>query len=216
MSTDPASDSVEPTDPQTWNRYTYARNNPLVRVDPDGETDIYIGGAADSRTKIVKSYAKGQEGTPGRTVKYFTHKQVKEATAFANASLKNGEPLNIIGHSWGADAAVKVAAGVNGTVNTLVGVDPVGKPFGGAGERPANVTNVVTVDAQASSPDLSDCVEAAGVCIGGRPDAFTDSADTTISVDANHDEFEQQYTAQGAGGESAKDIVDKTYQRPKE
>lgn len=29
----------KPEDPQSWNRYTYARNNPLARLDPDGLTD---------------------------------------------------------------------------------------------------------------------------------------------------------------------------------
>jgi RHS repeat-associated protein len=28
-----------PGDPQSWNRYSYVRNNPLTRVDPDGQVD---------------------------------------------------------------------------------------------------------------------------------------------------------------------------------
>lgn len=28
--------------PQNWNRYIYASNNPLVRIDPDGKRDIYV------------------------------------------------------------------------------------------------------------------------------------------------------------------------------
>jgi RHS repeat-associated protein len=43
LSTDPVSDSVSSAAPQTWNRYSYVRNNPLSRIDPNGETDIYIG-----------------------------------------------------------------------------------------------------------------------------------------------------------------------------
>jgi RHS repeat-associated protein len=35
-SVDPALESIKPTIPQTWNRYTYVLNNPLVLVDPDG------------------------------------------------------------------------------------------------------------------------------------------------------------------------------------
>lgn len=35
-STDPA--SGWPSDPQSWNMYAYARNNPLLYTDPDGET----------------------------------------------------------------------------------------------------------------------------------------------------------------------------------
>jgi murein DD-endopeptidase MepM/ murein hydrolase activator NlpD len=37
LSVDPAADSVELENPQTWNRYTYALNNPLRFNDPDGE-----------------------------------------------------------------------------------------------------------------------------------------------------------------------------------
>jgi RHS repeat-associated protein len=37
LTTDPARRSFEPKTPQSWNRYSYARNNPLLLVDPDGE-----------------------------------------------------------------------------------------------------------------------------------------------------------------------------------
>ncbi len=36
MSVDPKAASGHTVDPQTWNRYAYARNNPLMFVDPDG------------------------------------------------------------------------------------------------------------------------------------------------------------------------------------
>jgi RHS repeat-associated protein len=39
MAVDPASDSARQEQPQTWNRYIYARNNPLARIDPDGRKD---------------------------------------------------------------------------------------------------------------------------------------------------------------------------------
>ena len=32
--------SVDPTDPQTWNRYAYVRNSPLNLVDPSGEDSM--------------------------------------------------------------------------------------------------------------------------------------------------------------------------------
>lgn len=37
LSTDPASRSTVVRNPQSWNRYTYALNNPMLLVDPDGE-----------------------------------------------------------------------------------------------------------------------------------------------------------------------------------
>ena len=35
---DPENAGASPADPQSWNGYAYARNNPLLYVDPDGET----------------------------------------------------------------------------------------------------------------------------------------------------------------------------------
>jgi hypothetical protein len=36
MAVDPSSESIVLTDPQSWNRYAYAANNPMRYVDPDG------------------------------------------------------------------------------------------------------------------------------------------------------------------------------------
>ncbi|MBV9768363.1 MAG: hypothetical protein JOZ32_02225, partial [Bryobacterales bacterium] len=36
MSVDPANAGAEPSDPESWNAYSYAGNNPLSRIDPDG------------------------------------------------------------------------------------------------------------------------------------------------------------------------------------
>src|SRR5579883_1595100 len=35
-STDPEGAGATPSDPQSWNGYAYARNNPIVFGDPDG------------------------------------------------------------------------------------------------------------------------------------------------------------------------------------
>jgi RHS repeat-associated protein len=41
-SVDPLIASAKTGDPQSWNRYSYARNNPLAFVDPDGQESIWI------------------------------------------------------------------------------------------------------------------------------------------------------------------------------
>jgi RHS repeat-associated protein len=40
LSVDAAQTSAVPKVPQTWNRYVYARNNPILRIDPDGRADL--------------------------------------------------------------------------------------------------------------------------------------------------------------------------------
>jgi len=42
LSVDPAGRHKATARPQAWNRYVYASNNPLVRIDPDGLRDIYV------------------------------------------------------------------------------------------------------------------------------------------------------------------------------
>ena len=50
-SVDPEGASADIGDPQSWNAYTYARNNPLLYVDPDGRT--YLIKHADGTTELV-------------------------------------------------------------------------------------------------------------------------------------------------------------------
>jgi hypothetical protein len=40
MTNDPMLNSGRPSDPQSWNRYSYARNTPLVNIDPTGLYDL--------------------------------------------------------------------------------------------------------------------------------------------------------------------------------
>jgi RHS repeat-associated protein len=41
LSADPPLIDQDPSDPQSWNLYTYARNNPLIFIDPTGQDCIY-------------------------------------------------------------------------------------------------------------------------------------------------------------------------------
>lgn len=48
LSVDPLRDSASLTRPQSWNRYGYARSNPINRTDPTGEADFFVIGEADA------------------------------------------------------------------------------------------------------------------------------------------------------------------------
>jgi RHS repeat-associated protein len=67
-SPDPAN-GINPFDPQSWNAYTYAGNNPLARVDPDGlDWTVCEGNSSQNETncgtikndKDFEKYAKSQ------------------------------------------------------------------------------------------------------------------------------------------------------------
>jgi RHS repeat-associated protein len=62
-SVDPKSQSAHRADPQTWNRYTYTRNNPLKYVDPDGMDIQLAAGQTPAQANrlvqlIVNDYKK--------------------------------------------------------------------------------------------------------------------------------------------------------------
>ncbi|HEX8618501.1 MAG TPA: RHS repeat-associated core domain-containing protein [Thermoanaerobaculia bacterium] len=42
LSVDPVWVSTDLRQPQSWNRYSYVRNNPINRIDPDGRADVEI------------------------------------------------------------------------------------------------------------------------------------------------------------------------------
>jgi RHS repeat-associated protein len=56
-SPDPFLGSGRPEDPQSWNRYAYARNNPLVYIDPTGMDYEHLEGR---QKKLVDEWAAAQ------------------------------------------------------------------------------------------------------------------------------------------------------------
>jgi RHS repeat-associated protein len=68
-STDPKPRSAHPLDPQSWNRYAYARNNPLSFVDPDG-MDIVLaqGMGTKDRSYVVDNLARMYSTPAGKAM----------------------------------------------------------------------------------------------------------------------------------------------------
>jgi RHS repeat-associated protein len=57
---DPARESADPENPQTWNRYAYTLNDPLKYVDPDGESATLAGGLIGGIVRGVTAAAQGK------------------------------------------------------------------------------------------------------------------------------------------------------------
>ncbi|MFN3609897.1 MAG: hypothetical protein ACK4Y9_12610 [Hyphomonas sp.] len=172
--------------------------------------ELYLGGAADESSRLVLSYALARRllmEPAGRVVRYFPHYKAAAALELARSVLGDGQTLALIGHSWGADAALSVARRLEGDV-VLIGADPVAKPafpFSFRQGRPAAARFVLHVDAVAAAPDRSDHVKAFGYLAGGGVHRAWREADLTIPTGLNHWNFAGMMRAKGPGGKSAED-----------
>lgn len=92
LSVDPSGRSARADEPQTWNRYEYAQNNPLNRIDPDGRMST---GANDHERKLAATMSLSQRfewrgarrGAEGDAVKRFGAADPKDDGNKRNAFL---------------------------------------------------------------------------------------------------------------------------------
>jgi pimeloyl-ACP methyl ester carboxylesterase len=171
--------------------------------------EIYFGGAGDSYSQLVASYAAARARVfagPKHAVHYFTHRQALAARNQAETSFARGFTLVLIGHSWGADVALGVSAQIAADVALLVGIDPVGRSLRIKPTRPGNVARLIHVDALPNTPDRSDIVKSIGRLIGGVPRAYRD-AEIQIPTRFNHAEFAAMMRCKGGDGRSAADHI---------
>jgi pimeloyl-ACP methyl ester carboxylesterase len=145
--------------------FSYAALNPLVVIDPDGNVNVFIGGADDCARKGCSTWLSGESkvyasqgsmlnAVGGDTKQgriFYTWDEAKqddsiegfEFSSKAFGDIKKvlhdnpDEPINILGHSWGGDAAISLwheleEAGI--PVANVSTFDPVGN--GGPENRP--------------------------------------------------------------------------------
>jgi len=122
------------SEPQRWNRYSYAVNNPLKMVDPDGKVAVgFTGLFGDNPTSYIWHMNYLLRGTPGlgpRAV--FNSDDISRAVAFVAAAYAKDpkQPVVLYGHSWGGSAALKAAEQLSTKgipVDLLITFDAVGK-----------------------------------------------------------------------------------------
>jgi hypothetical protein len=173
------------------------RTSAYRRIDPacpgeDRAVVVFIGGFADALNRNVVRLFCGYDAAWERTRKlYFAYDD--DPRAIRDSILRSAgaerAPVVLVGHSYGGDAAHRLAdslaAGVD--VRLLVTLDPVSGPWQGrAAPRPAGVEQWINVRV-GSAPGLSSC-GLAGV-VGGAWGAQTEAdADLRFPPDPAKDD----------------------------
>jgi RHS repeat-associated protein len=128
LSVDPAPHSVSPSEPQTWNRYTYALNNPVNVVDPSGAVpcDAQLPGG-----HIPEGDCEQAEATDPETEK--AEERMRRLNAWllsgvihaSNAAAGMGDTLSL-----GLTAKVRDLTGANEVVDQCSGMYNFGEALG--------------------------------------------------------------------------------------
>src|SRR6185312_8196815 len=103
----------------------------LLKNCPPQETNIFIGGAGDktlSKQHPVEAYYLSNLNKLPNP-QYFTYDAESAITDYINDYLRKfpeNSRINLIGHSYGGDTAVNLAAKLGKKINLLITIDPVG------------------------------------------------------------------------------------------
>ena len=150
MSPDPLLNSGHPSNPQTWNRYSYALNNPLKIVDPNGLYNVNCGDDKECK-QAAKDLKKGLTDLQKKVdkMKDGPEKQRLEASlkALGTEGDKNDVNVKFGANSDGAAGNTQTVADKTGALSFNVTLDP-SKISGG--------TNYWGIDAAHEGTHVSD------------------------------------------------------------
>lgn len=172
--------------------------------------EIYFGGAGDEASGLVMTYADRRYqllAHTGRPVLYFAHYRFQAAYLAAKGLREAGHPIALIGHSWGSDAALRLAGALGAPV-LLIAADPVAKPgsiLALQHPRPDTGSLVLHVGADPHRPDTSDRVRQVGHWVSGGLARAWQEADIVIRTALNHWNFSGMMQARGTDGRTAED-----------
>jgi uncharacterized protein RhaS with RHS repeats len=174
-----------------FNLYAYVGDDPVNHSDPSGSLrDVYIGGASDARTEIVRSYVQQQRALhPGRDIQYYEWSDLRGISRAINTA-PIGLPLNVIGHSLGGAEAIRQADETHHPITNLITIDPVDLP--GESVTPPSLDNVrswgnITSDVPLTDYDASDAIAR----MGGRVDEdILRGAGINATTQLHHGDFE--------------------------
>jgi pimeloyl-ACP methyl ester carboxylesterase len=178
-----------------------------------GVCEIYIGGAGDTRTRLVAAYADARQRKfaheAHHDAHYFPHYASRRTLHLARRYIESGRSLVLVGHSWGGDTALRVLRALRPhSVDLLVCVDPVPKSRLNPPPAPRNADRVIHVDANPRHPNRSDQVKEIGQWFGGTLHRRLSVADARIVADLNHFAFSQMMLTPGEDGASAADHIE--------
>jgi RHS repeat-associated protein len=146
-------------DPQSWNRYSYVRNNPLGRIDPDGKRDV----PPHLDPKYAEAAAAGDRAI------------AKAATAVMGAIKpssgdvkKTSETVGQLGEAVQAGGVMTMIVGVASLQPEIVAVGAAMTLSGTVGKAESE-SLLMSVDPKEAAPKLAGTLIGAAVGAGTAP-----------------------------------------------
>lgn len=143
-------------DPQSWNLYSYVRNNPVNRVDPNGRLTIIVPGTGwssnnwNTNMKLANEARQEFHDSDVRILNWsgsLTNGAGLDGANMlvdmvSNHTFAPGEQLNVIAHSRGGDVALAATASLTHPIDNLI---TLATPYRNDSPNLANIKNWINV-----------------------------------------------------------------------